>query len=600
MRFRVILMALLYALAQKVPSLHAKDAKWFEVSSEHFLLFTDTNEMKGRRLVTDFENRVDAFSQAFGKVPARQFPIEILLFKEEPDFNEALPRVKVAQDTVRVVNGVPIPETEEPIRKNAYLLRGPDRIFIVARDKSPDDIANDVGHALGHILFERYGMWRPFWLAEGAAEYVRKIGRSADTKAIPDDDRFTAADMFAIVPSAKYNDNDPPTPFRTESYRLVRLLLDQKPDVLKQYFQALRLESDKPPKLPIEGDAFEAQLKAYVETPLKAPIAAPAVKSVEADAGKLAIHHGDLLLATERHADAERLYNADSKDARAARAIVTRFTRPPAEAARALDRAAREMPDNGLVQYHFGVMELQDKKDIQSQVAALERAVKLVPLMGRPFAELARVYALNGQAEKSLPMVAKALELEPEYADHFFEIRSDVYLALGDYPKALHDINLASDLPHADRAAVERYTVKVGSVRKRIEGAKRELNARELDDLKKEVRAEAELREPPPVPAPPPPPVPEGSIRYDIETRAPIEVVDAVYPDYPEALRQKGSVGKITLQVDIGADGKVKTATIAGSQLQDLDKATLEAVKKWSFKPGNRSIRVVLTFSLLQ
>jgi TonB family protein len=597
MRVRVILLALLYALAG-APSLHAKDAKWFEVSSEHFLLFTDTSEMKGRRLVSDFENRVEAFSQAFGRVPPRPFPIEILLLKEEQDFNEVLPRVKEEKDPARVISGTPAARPADPERKTAYLFRGPDRVFIVARDKSPDDLANDVGHALGHVLFERYVMWRPFWLAEGAAEYVRKIGRPADTKAISDDDRFTAADMFSIVPSANYNDNDPPTPFRTESYRLVRLLQDRQPDILKEHFQALRVESDKPPKIPIDPDAIEPELKAFTETPLKATAGAPAVKSAEADAGKLAVHHGDVLLAIDRNADAERLYNGDSKDARAARAIITRFMRPPAESIRVLDRASRELPDNSLVQYHFGVMEVQDKKDLLSQVAALERAVKLVPLMGRAFAELARVYALNGQAEKSLPLIAQALELEPEYADHFYEIRSDVYAALGDFPKALHDVNLASDLPHADRATVERDLLKVAGVRKRIENAKRELNSRELEDLRKEVRAEAELREPPPQPAPPPPPVPEGGIRYDIETRAPIEVVDAVYPDYPEVMRKKGLSGKITLQVDIGPDGRVRTAAIANSQLQDLDKATLEAMKKWSFKPGNRTIRVVLTFSL--
>src|SRR6185503_13372858 len=110
----------------------------------------------------------------------------------------------------------------------------------------------------------------------------------------------------------------------------------------------------------------------------------------DADMAKLAIHHGDLLLATDRQADAARWYNADSKDARAARAIITRFSRPGPEAVRVLDRASRELPDYGLVQYHFGAMEVTEKKDIESQVAALERAVQLMPLMGRAFAELAR------------------------------------------------------------------------------------------------------------------------------------------------------------------------------------------------------------------
>jgi len=583
MRRNAFVLAFVLAIPAMLP---AKDPKWIEVSSDHFLLFTDTNEMKGRRLVSDFENRVAAFSEAFGKVPPRQFPIEIFLFNQEPDFIEILPRVQGQQ-------------AENQLRKNAYLLRGPDRIFIVAKDKSPDDIANDVGHALGHVLFERYVVWRPFWLAEGAAEFVRKIGRAADTKPITEQEGFSAADMFTIVPSATYNDSDPPTPFRTEAYRLLRFVLEQKPDVLRQYLQALRAESDKAPTISIDGAAIQAQFTSYVETPLKPPAVTAGVKSADADMSKLAIHRGDLLVAADRQSEAARWYNADSKEARAARAIITRFSRQPVEAIRVLDRAARELPDNGLVQYHLGAMEAPDKKDIPSQTAALERAVQLLPMMGRAFAELARMYALTGQGEKSLPLIAKAIDLEPEYADHFYDIRADAHLALNQSAQALRDINIASDLPHFDRSsAIEHFNLKRADVRKRIEMARREVDLRELEALRKELRAEAEVREPPPTPAPPPPPVPAGSISYQIETRAPIEVVDSIFPDYPETLRKKGTAGTISLQVDIGPDGKVKTASITNSQLQDLNKATLDAVKKWSFKPGNRSIRLILKFAL--
>ena len=572
----------LLLLSMLIPVLHAKDPKWFEVSSEHFLLFTDTNEAKGRRLISDFENRVAAFSQAFGKVPARQFPIEIFLFNNEQDFIEALPHA----------------QGEEQLRKAAYLLRGPDRTFIVAKDKSPDDIANDAGHALGHVLFERYVLWRPFWLAEGAAEYVRKAGRSADTKAVSEQEGFSAGDVVTIVPSATYNDNDPGGAFRTESYRLLRILLDEKPDLIRQYLQSLRMESEHAPVNDIDAQAMDSRLKSYVETPLKMPPVTAAVKSSEADMARLAIHRGDLLLATERQADASRWYNADSKDARAARAIITRFSRPAAEATRVLDRSARELPENGLVQYHFGAMELQDKKDIHAQALALERAVQLLPLLGRAYGELARVYALDGQPEKSLPAIGKALDLEPEFADRFYQIRAEVEVTLGQSDRAFRDINIAADLPHSGRSAAEHYSVWISVIQRKIEYARREIDQRKLDEIRQEVRAEAERREPPPQPSAPPPPVPEGRISYSIESRAPLEVLDAVYPDYPEALRKKGAAGDITLRVDIGPDGTVKTAAVAASQIPDLNNAALEAMKKWSFKPGNRSIRVVLTFAL--
>src|SRR5438067_12699002 len=136
LRLRAIALALRPAFVAltlfllRVPALQAKDAKWFEMSSEHFLLFTDANEAKGRRLISDFENRVAAFTQALGKLPPRQFPIEVFLFNNDQDFIEALPHAK----------------SDEELRKDAYLLRGPDRVFVVAKDKSPDDIANDVGH----------------------------------------------------------------------------------------------------------------------------------------------------------------------------------------------------------------------------------------------------------------------------------------------------------------------------------------------------------------------------------------------------------------------------------------------------------------------
>lgn len=580
MRYRVILLALLLALSH-LP-LSAKDAKWFELSSEHFLLFTDAGEAKGRKLLVDFESRVSAFSQVFGKVPPRQFPIEIFLFDNEPDYVEALPKT----------------QGQETLTKSAYLLRGPDRLFIITKDKSPDDIANDVGHALGHALFERYILWRPFWLVEGAAEYVRKVGRSADTKKISEEEGFSAADLITIVPSETYNDNETGSAFRAQSYRLVRILLDERPDVLKQYIQTLRTAAENAPKIQIDTDAIDARLKAYVETPVKAPPTSPAIKSSEADLARVNIHHGDILLATGREADAGRWYNADSKDARAARAIVARLSRPPLEATRLLDRVAREIPDNGLVQYHFGAMQIQDKKDVQAQVVALERAIQLLPLMGRAYAELSRVYALNGQGEKALPMIGRALNLEPEFGDQFYAIRADINASLGQFDQAFRDINLASALPHSDRSSVERYVLKISEIRKKIENARRQIDDRRLEQIRKEVAEEAALREPPPKPTPPPPPVPTGSISYQIEARAVIEVLEAIYPDYPEALRKKGAAGNIALRVDVGPDGKVKTAAIASSQLPDMDAATLNAVKKWSFKPGNRSIRIIVTYSL--
>src|SRR5690349_869202 len=181
----------------------AETPKWIELRSEHFVLYTDVSEAKGQRLLTDFEGRVAGFSAAFGMVRTAQFPIEVFLFGQDKDF------VEIA------------PTSPDGKVLNAYLLNGPDRTFVIAKDKSPDDISKDVGHALGHLFFERQVLWRPFWISEGAAEYFRKLGSNADGKNVSAESGFAVKDLLTIVPSATYNDNETGGAFRLQSYRLV-------------------------------------------------------------------------------------------------------------------------------------------------------------------------------------------------------------------------------------------------------------------------------------------------------------------------------------------------------------------------------------------
>jgi TonB family protein len=162
----------------------------------------------------------------------------------------------------------------------------------------------------------------------------------------------------------------------------------------------------------------------------------------------------------------------------------------------------------------------------------------------------------------------------------------------------LRDINIAANLPHGDKAATEHYVLSIAAVRKKIETARRDADSRDLDAIRKEVDERAARLEPPKPPAPPPPPVPVGRIDYQIEARTPIEVVNVVYPDYPENLRRNGSAGTVNVRVDIGPDGKVKAAVISSSKLPAMNTPTVEAVKQWTFKPGNRSIQIIFNYLL--
>src|SRR4029453_4164813 len=159
---------------------------WIQVNSRNFVLYTDTTEIKGRRLLEDFEGRLAALGSALGGIPERQFPVEVFLFSKKEEFLEAAPRP-------------PGPEAGGEFKKSAYLWRRPDRVFLAARDRSPADISDDVGHALGHVFFERTVIWRPFWLAEGAAEYFRKVGRSPDNKRVSEKNGYPFEYIAEIV-----------------------------------------------------------------------------------------------------------------------------------------------------------------------------------------------------------------------------------------------------------------------------------------------------------------------------------------------------------------------------------------------------------------
>jgi TonB family protein len=591
MRFRLTWMAVIPVVLAGA-SVRAADPVWIEVSSPNFILYTDTTELKGRRLLEDFERRVASLSTVLGEIPARQFPVEILLFSKREEFLETAPKPAG-------------PEAPPEFDKSAYLWRGPDRIFIGARDRSPEDIADDVGHALGHVFFERVARWRPHWLAEASAEYFRKIGRNPDTKRFSEKDGYPASDLLEIVQSRDYDDELRGTPFRIQAHRLLRVVANGHREALRDFIRDLRAEAGGEAKLNVPTDALQSALDAFTETRLEPTSVSVTLRARTPAAEVVSIHRGDLLLAARNTSEAAAWYKGDSKDSRAARAILARFSRGGAEPIRALDRASRELPESGLVQFHFGSIETKVPADIELQSRALERAVELLPRLGRANGHLARVYALLGRGDDALAQIDRALEAEPEYADEFYAIRSDALLSLSRYAEAIKAIQTAAALPHHDRS--QDYNFRASEMVRRVEQTRREAENRRLQQIRTEVAAQVAEREPTPVPPPrsTTPTEKFGSIQYTVQASRPLSVTSAPLPIYRDALVQRGAVGNVTIQITIGADGRVTQASIADSQLPEMNASSLDAVRRWTFSvpAGGRgaatlTARIVFTFAV--
>jgi len=112
------------------------------------------------------------------------------------------------------------------------------------------------------------------------------------------------------------------------------------------------------------------------------------------------------------------------------------------------------------------------------------------------------------------------------------------------------------------------------------------------------IASTAQTIAPPPIVVAPPPPAPVAAV----ETPAPPPPAPIVPPDvdaatmnnpppvYPMESRRRHEQGVVRLRVIITPEGRVKDISVARSSGFDrLDKAALDAVRKWRFRPGTQA-----------
>jgi len=273
-------LALLAVVLLSTGELRAQNSPWFEARSAHFLLFTDTSAAKGRQLLTDFESRVAELEKAFGAIPPRQFPIEVFLFKKPEDFTEVVP---VAQAT---------------IEKTAYLFRGPDRVFVAARDKSPEMIANDVGHVLDTCSSSGSGggvrsgcrKARQSCSAQSAVSRIRKRYRRR---------RLHGNRVVESRAERHLQRQRSAGSLRIESHRLLRLLITEQSSALRDTLYRCALKKAGRPVLRWRTRMPCRRGFCLRRKPVIMPRRHPTSASMP-QASVVSIHRGDLFLARAR------------------------------------------------------------------------------------------------------------------------------------------------------------------------------------------------------------------------------------------------------------------------------------------------------------
>ena len=593
MRTKCFVLWILTATCLLLPESAWTQSEWLELGSEHFLLYTDTDVRKGTRLLSDLEARYTAFSEVFFPVEARQFRIKVLLVDDRREFEDLAPDDLKTRD------------------KSAYFVQGSGGTFLLARDRGPDDIADDVGHSLGHLLLSRSAMWQPFWLQEGAGEYVRRLGQGAGADAVSPDDGFPLADLLAIVPPRAYDDLEEGGEFRTQAYHLVRIFVNDHPEEFRSYLNSLKEESgaDARPEVDaalIEEKIFRYRDSALTFSPLSLEPAPRALSADEADAVR-----GDLALSGDLESLARTFYEDNPvEQARLGLGLLGTLRSQPAAVRRAFGRLVEVFPDSGLAHYRLGALPHETDEQLAAQIVTLERAVELMPRMGRALGELGWLYALDGRPEEAIEVVKQAIGLEPESADRFYEILAQSWMRLGDYDRARECIQIAVWLPHSDASSAEHYSRLAPDFYRELDLYRRDREAERVEELRRRVEELAEKLDPrPPVPVPAEP-APIGSVSYSVSSGAVSGVtaptiLEAPTPEYSADLRRAGVEGRVVLEIDVDRRGRITDLRVRSSDDSQLTTVSLDAVNRWVFDPARRGIesttysfRLTLSFRL--
>lgn len=227
MRSFAITLLFTAACAMLRPTPNEPKGPWRELTSEHFVVWTNTSPARAQRLMREMENlRQVVLGVSFFKrdIPGKSF---VLAFHELSEVHEYMPEQFIAQAW-----------------SARNVLRQP---IIVLAAKSLDDDREIVTHELTHVISHNVIANQPAWFAEGMAGFFETVrldeNRSTIELGAPLPGRFAyirqsgltpISAVFACEQNACKDDR-----FYATTWALMTYLLNEHPDQMLQYMERL-------------------------------------------------------------------------------------------------------------------------------------------------------------------------------------------------------------------------------------------------------------------------------------------------------------------------------------------------------------------------
>jgi cytochrome c-type biogenesis protein CcmH/NrfG len=428
----------------------ASEPQWVEIQSPHFSVVTDAGEKRGRDVAVRFEQMRAVFSSLLVKANVNMpVPLQIVAFRNGKELRQVVP----------LWHG-------KPIQVAGLFQSGQDRSFIML-DMSLEDPWKTVFHEYAHQLMNgNITAQVDPWFQEGFAEYFSTIevdGKQAHVGKIPEYDYeilqqqgvMKISELFRVQQnSATYNESgDHRSVFYAESSMVMHYLYDN--NLMPKLANYFTLKVDK--GLPVDdaiqqsfgmsSAQFDRELRNYVSSGrfryfvvasptdiVKSNYAARPITQLDSRAIIADIHLHSPDYHDEASAEFQEILKADPNNAAAARGLGYAYFQAQNfdGAAEYFKRAAQLDSKDPRVHFYSALLmsrqgSFTDSSSTGDVVKELETAISLDPSFAEAYSLLAFAQARNGDSQKGLATMQKAVSLKPGDEMYHFNL-AQMYL----------------------------------------------------------------------------------------------------------------------------------------------------------------------------
>ena len=455
----------------------AEGPQWVEVKSPHFSVVTDAGEKRGREVAMRFEQMRAVFAALFQKANVNiPVPLQIVAFRNSKEMRQFAPLYK-----------------GKPTELSGLFQPGEDRNFIML-DMSVENPFNVVFHEYAHQLMNgnAFVPGAP-WFDEGFAEYFASIqvdNKEARVGKIPDETFMILREMgWMKVPdllkvqhySQAYNENgERRTVFYAESAMVVHYLYDNLlVGKLGTYFdlvnnKGVSIEEAIQQTFGMSAAQFDGKIRSYVAGGQYRyyPIPTPAnivkdgyttspVSASEAEALMAEIHLHSPDYQDKALSEFEAILKSDPNSAAAARGLGYGYMRKREfdRAQEYFSQAAKLNSQDPRVHYYSAMLMSREngfrRSTAPAMIKELEAATALDPNFADAHSMLSFAYLNNGEAEKGLASIRRAIAISPRNLHYYYNF-AQILMANRKYDDAiavLHSLQKSGDPRMAAQAS---------------------------------------------------------------------------------------------------------------------------------------------------